>query len=163
MKDIGFTYTEVLVALIIVVIGFILIFNMSFIAISTGSFNKDLMSAKEISSSLLDSLKTLPFTDGLLQDDGDTTDLTNILEPDHVYQLVGRDDDQDDKVDEEIYNKIDDDNDGRTDEDLKKFSIVINIADNVPLVDTKTVSVIVYWKYRGVTRKVMMQGIKRRF
>ena len=163
MKDKGFTYTEVLVALIIVVIGFILIFNMSFVALSTGSYNKDLMSAKEISSSLLDSLKALPYTDNLLQDDGDTTDLTDISNPDHVYQLVGNDDDEDVKIDEEIYNKIDDDNDGRIDEDLKKFSIAINIADNVPLVDTKTISVIVYWKYHGVTRKVMMQGIKRRF
>lgn len=163
MKDRGFTYTEVLVALIIVVIGFLLIFNMSFIALSTGSFNKDLMSAKEISSSLLDSLKSLPYTDNLLKDDGDTTDLEDITEPDHIYQLINNDDDHDDVTDEELYNKIDDDNDGKIDEDLKKFSIVINIADNVPLTDTKTISVIVYWKYRGHIRKVMMQGIKRRF
>ncbi len=162
IKEPGFTYTEILVALIIVVIGFILVFNMSIIAVSTGNFNKEVLSAKELASTVLDSIQGLSFNDSLLTDDGDTTDLMDISNPDHIYQLTGRDDDRDGRIDEEIFNRIDDDNDGLIDEDLKVFSIVINIANNQPLVDTKTVSVIVYWKYKGVIRKVEMETIKRK-
>ncbi len=162
IKESGFTYTEILVALIIVVIGFILVFNMSIIAVSTGNLNKEVLSAKELASTVLDSIQELPFNDPLLTDDGDTTDLGDISTPDHIYQLTGRDDDRDGRIDEEIFNRIDDDNDGLIDEDLKVFSVVINVANNQPLVDTKTVSVIVYWKYKGVIRKVEMETIKRK-
>ncbi len=163
IKDRGFTYTEVLIALLIVVIGFIMIFNLSFIAVTFGNFNKDVVAAKEISNALIDSLKELPYSDTLLMDDGDTNDLKNISNPDHIIILAGRDDDGDDAIDEEIYNRVDDDDDGLIDEDLKKFSVVLNIADNQPLENTKTISVIVYWHYRKVLRKVVMTAIKRRY
>ncbi len=162
IKESGFTYTEILVALIIVVIGFILVFNMSIIAVSTGNLNKDVLSAKELVATVLDSLQGLPFNDSLLTDDGDTNDLNNITNPDHIYQLTGRDDDRDGRIDEEILNRIDDDNDGLIDEDLKTFSVVINIANNRPVIDTKTISVIVYWKYKGVIKRVEMETIKRK-
>jgi len=163
IKDRGFTYTEVLIALLIVVIGFIMIFNLSFIAVTFGNFNKDVVAAKEISNALIDSLKELPYSDTLLMDDGDTNDLKNISNPDHIIILAGRDDDGDGAIDEEIYNRVDDDDDGLIDEDLKKFSVVLNIADNQPLENTKTISVIVYWHYRKVLRKVVMTAIKRRY
>lgn len=163
MKESGFTYTEILVALIIVVIGFILAFNMSIIAVSTGNLNKEVLSAKELAITVLDSIQELSFNDPLLTDDGNTADLGDMANPDHIYQLTGRDDDNDGRIDEEIFNRIDDDNDGLIDEDLKVFSVVINIANNRPLADTKTISVIVYWKYKGATRKVEMETIKRKF
>ncbi len=163
MKDYGFTYTEVLIALLIVVIGFIMVFNLSFIAVTTGNFNKDVISARELSNALVDSLKELPYTDSLLSDDGDTSDLKDIENPDHIIMLVNRDDDGDTKVDEEVYNRVDDDDDGLIDEDLKKFSVVVNIAENQPVENTKTVSVIVYWSYKRVLRRVVMTAIKRRY
>lgn len=161
MKDKGFSLIEVMVALAILAIGLLGLLNLSFYAIRANKQNKEIIWARLLAEQTAQDLQLADYDDALLQDDGDTTDLDDMTNPDHSSVLVGNDDDGDGRTDEELADGLDNDGDGLVDEDLRNYSIVWNVADDVPAAQMKTIRVITIWtknNYRHTSKVDLVRG-----
>lgn len=161
MNDRGFSLIEVMVALAILAIGLLGLLNLSFYAIRANKQNKEIIWARLLAEQTAQDLQLADYDDALLQDDGDTTDLDDISNPDHSSVLVGNDDDGDGRTDEELADGLDNDGDGLIDEDLRNYSIVWNVADDVPAAQMKTIRVITIWtknNYRHTSKVNLVRG-----
>ncbi len=87
----GFTLLEVMVAFTILVVGILMIMPMTVFMIKANVHNKYLAQARLLAEQYAEHMRSLDYEDAMLSDDGDTTDLNNLTDPDHADTLqIGR-------------------------------------------------------------------------
>ena len=124
MNNKGFTLLEILIAISVLAIALLAMAQMQIVAISTNAFANRMTKATTLAQDKIEQLKRLPYNDPTnLTDDNDTTDLSA------------------------IGNLADYQDSNNTIEGV--YTRVWNIADNTPVANAKSVSVIVGWDNWG--------------
>ncbi|MFP4458219.1 MAG: prepilin-type N-terminal cleavage/methylation domain-containing protein [Candidatus Zixiibacteriota bacterium] len=116
-KD-GFTIAEVMIAFIILAIGFTSMLYLSLFAIKANMEGQRLGSARFIAEQRAENLRSLDYRHPMLIDDGDSLDLDDTVTPDFQDSLSR------DGID---------------------YDIMWNIAENIPENGIKTIKIFVLW------------------
>ena len=137
----GFTLIEVLIAISILTIGLLAVAKMQVSAIQGNYFSNNTTTALSLAQQKMEDLLGRAYTDADLADTqaGNNANLTSLVTIDH----------QEPNVDEEgvsgsgIYHRV------------------WNVADDTPITDTKTITIIVTWTKGNNTHRVNLSCIKR--
>ncbi len=86
-KD-GFTLVEIMVALTILIFGIIFAVSLGTEASKLNRITTKGLAAQSAASQIYELLNSVSYTDTLLSDDGDVTDLNNIADPDHHRNVL---------------------------------------------------------------------------
>ncbi len=119
----GFSLIEVLVAFTILMIGGTMLIPFSFFAIQKNMYNKRIVNARSVAEQFTEQLRAISYSDPLISDDSDTTDLYDFSNPDHI-----------DSVDAENF----------------LYELKWNVAENVPSKDVKSICISVEWVEPGL-------------
>ena len=137
----GFTLIEVLIAISILTIGLLAVAKMQVSAIQGNYFSNNTTTALSLAQQKMEDLLGKAYADPDLADTqaGNNANLTSLVTIDH----------QEPNVDEEgvsgsgIYHRV------------------WNVADDTPITDTKTITIIVTWTKGNNTHRVNLSCIKR--
>ncbi len=121
----GFTLVEIMIALVILTVGLLAIAKMQVSAIQGNYFSSNTSTALSLADDKMEDLLNKPFTDADLVDTqaGNNGDLTSLVLKDHEELNVN----DAGVVGGGLYHRV------------------WNIADNTPITDTKTITIVVTW------------------
>ena len=147
----GFTLLEIMLAVVIFGVGMLAVASMQVTAIRGNYFSGATTDAATLAADRLEKMMNMDYLDPDLNDtDGDGTG----------------EDANDDGVDDDGGNFGLDDTDAAADQSQidasGRYTTCWNVAQNVPVNNTKTVNVIITWPDGGSQRSFAMQGIKAR-
>lgn len=115
----GYTLLEVLVAFSILIVGLMAIAPMTVFMVKMNLHNRRWIQAKLIGERFMENIRSVQISSHILVDDGDTSDLHDMDNPDYSeFQVIGKD----------------------------TFRLALNIADNHPYLGVKSVNLIVSWR-----------------
>lgn len=117
-NDGGFTIVEVMVAFLIMVIGFTFMLQLVLFMFKANIVGRDMAEAKFVAEQVAERIRSMDYRSAELVDDGDTGDLDDIASPDYEDTLV---------VSGTQYRQL------------------YNIADGVPYANVKTVRIFILW------------------
>lgn len=135
----GFTLIEVLIAMTIFAIGILAVASMQVTAITGNSFSCNLTGATTLAGDRMDALMSLDYNN---HPDLSDTDGDGLAGLDHATGVTA------------------DHNRTYTGETNVVYNVFWNVADNVPVTDTKTVRMIVTWREKLTQKQISMDFIK---
>lgn len=115
----GFSILEVMVAFLIMAIGFMGMLYLALFAIKANAMGQKMGNARFIAEQRAENLRSLDYRHPLLIDDGDTLDLDDLTTPDYSDSL---------------------------DQNGMRYDIAWNIAENIPENGIKTIRIHVLWE-----------------
>jgi len=120
----GFSLLEVMVAFTILMTGATMLIPFSFFAIQKNMYNKRIVNARSVAEQFTEQLRAINYSDPIISDDSDTTDLYDFSNPDHI-----------DTVETENF----------------LYELKWNVAENVPSKDVKSICISVEWIEPGLS------------
>ena len=141
VRENGFTLIEILVAIVILTVGLLAVAKMQVSAIQGNYFSNSATTALNLAQQKMEDLLSKSFTDADLADTqpGNNGNLTSLVTKDHEELNV----DEEGVSGAGIYHRV------------------WNVADDTPITDTKTITIIVTWTKGGNTHSVNLSCIKR--
>lgn len=151
----GFTLIEVLVALVVLLFGVLGWIAFTWMTTKGTTYSREVNRATFLVQSKIEELKQLAMTDNQLKDDGNTTDLENILTPDHI--------DRDPNTVNSTQTNLPINSEEQTGQKDSIYYRMWNIAADRPAQGLRTVAVIVRWRslLDSQTHQVMLKTIFR--
>jgi len=149
----GFTLTEVMIALVVLLIGVLGWIAFTWMTSKGTTFSREENAATFLAQSKMEELKQVAITDNQLKDDGNTTDLENVLTPDHINQDPG--------TVNSTQTNLPINSEGQTGQKDSIYYRIWNIAADNPATGLKTVAVIVRWRslLDSQTHRVILKTI----
>ena len=115
----GYSLLEVMVAFTILTVSILGILPVTAFMLKQNTNNAHFAQARYIMEQYSEFIRSVDYDDVMLTDDGDTTDLFNIITPDRCDSNT-------------MYGQ--------------KYYVRLNIAQNVPVTDVKTINITITWK-----------------
>jgi type IV pilus assembly protein PilV len=149
LQEKGYTLIEVLIAITVLAFGLMAVATMQVTAIKTNAIASGISQGLTLAQARVEELMNLPYGHDDLKDfDGDGTgkDLDN--------------DGVDDNEDNFGLNHTEGEADNSTPETNDGYTIYWNVAINVPVIDSKTIRVIVTWTEKGRNKRIKLDFVK---
>ena len=160
----GFTLVEVMIALAVFTIGILAVNAMQTKAISINTSANKLTLASSWASDRVERIFALDYDDPLIADtDGDGNGNTEDADDDGVDDDDNLDTVVDDNENFGLHHDTDVTADGTDTSPDNSYTIFWNVADNIPMPNTKTIHIIVNRTDLTGTRSVIIKYIKARY
>lgn len=156
----GFSLIEIMLGIAIFMVGMLGIALLQISSLKNDAFSNRLAEASTLGSAKLEELSGLPYDHAnLLDGDGDGTGQdTDDNEVD--------DDDEGTPIDNVNNFGLDDNNPAEADGiqnvsiDTRNYTILWNVADDQPVLNSKTVKVFINWTVKNIKHSIILSGIR---